>query len=397
MKILRLIYDWPPPWQGLAPHPYEITVSQVKIGHTVEIFCGRWPKAGALENPKGTTMHPIMREPFSGTLFFTSSLILFFKYLAWRKKNTCDVIHSHGHFAIWIYFYRMVLKKFFPWAKELKTPLVIHFHNTAQGRWNALAKDGKAIKPESQLVVYPMHAMSDKWAVEAASACIFVSNGNREEAIKFYKADPARCFVVETGVNADLFVGIGDEEKEKSRKELDLDLYDIVILNHGVMLERKNIHLLIEALRYLPHSYKLVLSGPGDPAYMARLDELTKGYGLKERVIKLGYTPYPQVPIAYQIADIFCLPSSFEGLPKVVMQGLACGVPCLVSGFKLSEDIKGLYYLDNLDPQNIAKNLKDIVAAKKEVDINKVILHYSWEKRVVEIDKIYEFAKKNYL
>ena len=37
MKILRIIYDWPPPWQGLAAHPYELTASQLKEGHEVEI------------------------------------------------------------------------------------------------------------------------------------------------------------------------------------------------------------------------------------------------------------------------------------------------------------------------------------------------------------------------
>ena len=49
MKIARIIYDWPPPWSGLAPHPYELTLAQLKLGHEVEIFCGRWPHAGGFE------------------------------------------------------------------------------------------------------------------------------------------------------------------------------------------------------------------------------------------------------------------------------------------------------------------------------------------------------------
>ena len=46
MKILRIVYDWPPPWYGLAPAPYEMTVAQTKLGHTIDVFCGRWPRAG---------------------------------------------------------------------------------------------------------------------------------------------------------------------------------------------------------------------------------------------------------------------------------------------------------------------------------------------------------------
>ena len=53
MKICRIIYDWPPPWSGLAPHPYEITKAQLKKGHDVTVLCARWPKAGDIEKPKG--------------------------------------------------------------------------------------------------------------------------------------------------------------------------------------------------------------------------------------------------------------------------------------------------------------------------------------------------------
>jgi len=30
MNILRLIYDWPPPWDGLAPAPFEISRAQAE-------------------------------------------------------------------------------------------------------------------------------------------------------------------------------------------------------------------------------------------------------------------------------------------------------------------------------------------------------------------------------
>lgn len=397
MKILRIVYDWPEPWQGLAPHPYEITTAQTNIGHEVEVFCAYWPHSGRVVKPKGVTVHPILREPFPNTIFFTSSILLFFRYLWWRRKNSCDVIHSHGHFGIWLYAYRAFLKKFFPWAKELKTPLVVHFHNTAMGRWETFKEQNKDIKEGSKKVGWPMAVYSDKKAVEAAAACIFVSEDNRKEALKYYNANPSRCFLVETGVNVDIFKPITAEEKVKSRHDLGLDEYDKLVLNHGVLNERKNIHLLIEAATYFPPHYKLLLSGSGDTSYMEKINELIKEKGLETRVMKTGYTPYPQVPITYQIADLFVLPSSWEGLPKAVMQGLACGIPCLVSGFKLSEELEGLYYLDNIEPAQIAQRIIELVENPGRVDVNKVVAFYAWERRAKEIDQIYEFAKKNYI
>ena len=398
MKILRIIYDWPPPWQGLAPHPYELTASQERAGHDIEIFSGRWPSAGKIETPGNVKVHPIMREPLPGTIFFTSSVILFLKYIKWRRKNTPDVIHSHGHFAVWIYFYRSLLQRFFPWSKELTVPLVVHFHNVAKDRWVKMEEQNKPITPLARYLVWPLSIFSDKHAVRSAAACIFVSEGNLKKAVEYYGADPKRCFFIESGVNPNLFKKTTNEEIEKSRLDLGFDHEDRIILNHGVMSERKNVHLLIEALKFLPKYYKLLLVGSGDIAYAGKINEAIAISGLANRVIKVGYTPYPQTPIAYQVSDIFVLPSSWEGLPKVVMQGLSCSVPCLVSGFKLSEEIKGLYYLENLDPEYIAKYIYAIVEGNSvSVDSDKVALMYSWDARAREIEKVYEFAKKNYL
>ena len=111
----------------------------------------------------------------------------------------------------------------------------------------------------------------------------------------------------------------------------------------------------------------------------------------------VGYTPYPEVPIAYQVSDLFVLPSSWEGSPKVVTQGLACGIPCLVSGFKLGENIDGLFYLENLEPKYIAEISQQLIEAKPPVDTHKVKLIYSWDQRVRLLEEVYEFAKENYL
>lgn len=398
MRILRIIYDWPPPWAGLAPHPYELTVAQAKLGHTIDIFCGRWPKAGALEQPKGTKVHPIIRAPLQGTMMLTSAVILFFKYIFWRdeEKNEVSIIHSHGHFAIWIYLYRFLLGKLFPKSRELKTPLVVHFHNTVSGRWEALKEKEIDIKPVSKYFDWPLAKFSDKLAVKVAAACIFVSEDNKKDAIKYYGADPSKCFVVESGVNTSIFTSVGQEEFEKTRRDLNLDRLDKVILNLGAMVERKNIHLLIEALKFLPINYKLLLVGPGDLEYLKRITDQIRVDHLSSRIVRAGYTPYPQSPISFQAADLFVLPSSFEGFPKVVVQSLSCGVPALVSGFKAKDDIKGLYYLDSIEPENIAKQIREILESPmaKDVDTNFVRTNFSWDVKAKQVEEVYQTLRK---
>ena len=142
MKIARIVYEWPPPWLGLAPAPYELTKSQVKLGHTFDVFCGRWPRSGPVEDLNKVEFHPIIRAPLQGTIALTSSVGIFAKYLSWRKRNKVDLIHTHGHYGIWLHWYRRMLEKRFPWFEEMKVPLVTQFHNTVKGRKVKLEENG---------------------------------------------------------------------------------------------------------------------------------------------------------------------------------------------------------------------------------------------------------------
>ena len=68
MNILRIVYEWPPPWDGLAPAPYEVTAAQARLGHKIDVICARWPFSGPIEKLNNVTLHPLIREPLKGTL-----------------------------------------------------------------------------------------------------------------------------------------------------------------------------------------------------------------------------------------------------------------------------------------------------------------------------------------
>jgi len=390
MRILRIIYDWPRPWTGLSPAPYELTKAQVNAGHQIDVFCGVWPFSGGIARTKGVTFHPFLRAPLPATVFLTTAPFMFLYYLEWRKNNPVDIIHAHGQFGIWLYFYRSLLKRFFKKSKELKTPMVVHFHITAVGRTAQFKKEEKQVKFYSKYFEWPLHEWSDKLAASCGDAFIFVSSAVMTEAIEHYGIDKSKCFVVETGVNTELFIPVSSEEREKTRRDMSFDRDDKVILNLGMQTERKNVHLLIEALPFLPPHYKLILVGPCSSEYAIRLETLITQFNVRNRVIRAAATPYPQVPIAYQMADVFVLPSSFEGMPKVVFEALSCEVPVLGHGFKAREEISGLVYLPSLEPKIIADEIKRIVETAVYVDRPKVINYYSWGVKAREVEEVYK-------
>ena len=57
-------------------------------------------------------------------------------------------------------------------------------------------------------------------------------------------------------------------------------------------------------------------------------------YGIADRCIFLGHRPNAELPPLYKRMNVLVLPSLFEGVPRVVMEAAAMGVPCVVTDVK---------------------------------------------------------------
>ncbi len=83
------------------------------------------------------------------------------------------------------------------------------------------------------------------------------------------------------------------------------------------------------ALRQHP-GMRFALIGGGLAGYTAQVRERIDAAGLSDRLLMPG--PLADMGAAYAAMDMLCLPSAYgEGFPNVVAEGLACGVPCVVT------------------------------------------------------------------
>jgi len=140
-----------------------------------------------------------------------------------------------------------------------------------------------------------------------------------------------RLHPVYNGVDLDLFQP-GD--KAAARRELGLPVNAPIILFVGNFYGIKNPLIPPTALANLSTvSFKtppvLVMVGGGNMEPQVR--HLIERLSIKDRVLFAGRTDAAGVARYMQAADALCLPSQNEGVPNVILEAFACGLPVIAS------------------------------------------------------------------
>src|SRR5271165_3702279 len=164
--------------------------------------------------------------------------------------------------------------------------------------------------------------------VLAKSARIVVpSEHTREEIMHNFRADPDKLRVIHWGVEA-LFHP--QPEFETDERLAKYSLMRPYVLFVGTRQPRKNLSRLIEAFislkkqTDLPH--KLVLVGRWG-WLCDDLIALTNDRNVRDHVQLLDYVPRTDLPYLYSGADLFVLPSLYEGFGLPLIEAMACGTP----------------------------------------------------------------------
>ncbi|HEX5192364.1 MAG TPA: glycosyltransferase [Solirubrobacteraceae bacterium] len=105
------------------------------------------------------------------------------------------------------------------------------------------------------------------------------------------------------------------------------------LLNVGRMVRLKGQSVLLEAVALLRQRGVAVhLTIVGDGPLWSDLHERVERLQLGTSVSFAGYVGQDEIGEFYAAADVFCLPSFREGLPVVLMEAMASGLPVIASG-----------------------------------------------------------------
>jgi glycosyltransferase involved in cell wall biosynthesis len=161
------------------------------------------------------------------------------------------------------------------------------------------------------------HAISDK--VRLADRVVCVSDFSRAQLMRLVEPEHwSKLVVVHCGVEPAAYAGDGAA----------LHRNPVEILTVGRLEAMKGFPLLIDAFAQLVRAgidVRLTVVGDGPDA--ERLRGQVSRHGIADRVTLTGALDAEAVTQRLSTADIFCLPSFAEGVPVVLMEAMAAGVP----------------------------------------------------------------------
>lgn len=111
-------------------------------------------------------------------------------------------------------------------------------------------------------------------------------------------------------------------------------LQKIRLLNIGRLSPEKGVSYLIDGVYKMreKYGYDVTLTIVGSGMEESHLKEKIKKMGLNGCVKFLGYIPYnSEIINLYRNSDVFILPSLTEGVPKVILEALANGLPVIAT------------------------------------------------------------------
>ena len=187
---------------------------------------------------------------------------------------------------------------------------------------------------------------------------------NREDYRRAQRFPAAKVALVR-GVGVDLTKFGTRADPHAVRTAIGVEADAPVIITVGEHTRRKNHEVCIRALEKLEDAV-LLLCGVGRQEEM--LQKLAEDCRVADRVHFLGFRT--DIPALLSASDVFLFPSLHEGLPVSLMEAMAAGLPCVVSGVRGNTDLigdgDGGFVYKPYDTNGFANGLQTLLENKKQ-------------------------------
>jgi glycosyltransferase involved in cell wall biosynthesis len=181
--------------------------------------------------------------------------------------------------------------------------------------------------PRTKLSNFLMWRLSkiEEESARNATLIVTVSKYSSKKIVEFYNVDETKIRIVPNGVDPQKFRPAKDCEKLKHRIGIDNKQ---CVLFVGRLIPRKGLHFLIEAAKnVVKESKETVFLVVGDGPLKNPLISDSEKAGLSDNFVFLGDVRDEVLPMLYNCADVFALPSIQEGQGLALLEAQATAKP----------------------------------------------------------------------
>lgn len=166
-----------------------------------------------------------------------------------------------------------------------------------------------------------------KWAFRNSRAVIAVSRATHEHLTTTLRLAPERILAIANGIK------FTPGDRARVRAELGLGAHDVLVVAVGNLIERKGHIVLLRALASLQGAaaavpWHVAIAGSGEEE--ENLRRFAAERGIASRVHLLGHRQ--DIPDLLAAADIYTMPSLWEGLPVALLEAMFARLPVVASG-----------------------------------------------------------------
>lgn len=379
MHVIQVVPRFRPAVGGMEEHVYQISLELVRRGHNVTVVTSN--EADGKTCPQQTeTIEGIRVYRFS--LFMPKMLRESWfipEILKCFLQLRGNVIHVHGYRCLSsfnaIYF-----------AQVRNVPSVLTPHGIYPSRSfvNGLAKS-------------VFDHVFGRLLLNFSDKIIALSEHNRQLLLQV-GASASKIVTVPNGVNVEEYTNLRRGDKILARLNNDHP----ILLYVGRIDWNKKVEKIVEAMPIILKDFplaKFVVVGPDYGNYVNKLLEIAKKLKIEHSLVITGNVPRERLLEFYSAADLFLLPSSYEGFGLSILEAMCSKVPVVASpsggpGDILSHGVNA-WLLKEPTSDEISRSvyilLKDNQLREGLVkNASELVKKYSWKNVVNELERIYE-------
>lgn len=200
-----------------------------------------------------------------------------------------------------------------------------------------------------------------------ADGIIASSESTRQDLSKHLRIHPEKIKVIHLAVD-ESFKRVEDREQiQKILEKYKIDSEFVLFI--GNLEPRKNLTRLFEAFAIAYSkisSYKLVVAGTRGWLY-SDIFETVARLNLSDKIIFTGYIDAEDLPALYSAAQVFVLPSLYEGFGLPILEAMSCGAPVITSNMGSIPEVAGdsAILVDPYDIKAIAESLLEVFSNRQ--------------------------------